>query len=338
MEGRQLGGRYHVIRYIGGGGMASVYLAQDMVLDRYVAIKTLHEEYSNNWEFIQRFIREAKTVGRLSHPNVVSVYDTGVDNQVYYMVMEFIDGASLAHWIREKGPLSPFETISIAIHICNGLAHAHDHGIIHRDIKPHNILFTQNGQIKVSDFGISRFVESNTSLTQTGIVIGTVDYFSPEQARGLNLTCSSDLYSVGVVLYEMLTGRTPFSGTDFLSIALQHIQEPFPDPISINPHVPDKLRYIIHRATQKDPIQRYQSAYEMANDLQHALLELQNHQPMVANSGNMGHGHESSGTPSLIQQASEHAPKLIQELIQSKNPKKHFIVEAMKLLYKIIKK
>ncbi|SFJ13662.1 protein kinase domain-containing protein [Thermoflavimicrobium dichotomicum] len=329
MEGKQLAGRYHIVRYIGGGGMAAVYLAQDMVLDRYVAIKVLYEEYSKDWEFVQRFVREAKTAGKLSHPNIVNVFDAGVDNHIYYIVMEFVDGASLNHIIQQKGQLSALETISIAIQICQGLGHAHDHGIIHRDIKPHNILFTQNGQAKVSDFGISRFVQSNTALTQTGIVVGTVPYFSPEQAKGAKLSFTSDLYSLGIVLYEMVTGQLPFTGNDSVSIALKHIQEPLPDPRQLNPHITDKLYFIIRKATEKDPAHRYQSAYEMAYDLQQALMELQHYQPTPVNS-------VGSSSSSLLQQAGQHAPKLIQDFIQHKS--KDLIYKILGMLIKYIRK
>lgn len=262
---------------IGGGGMATVYLAVDQTLERRVAVKVMNDSLSHDQDFIKRFLREAKAAGSLSHPNVVNVYDVGREQDIHYIVMELVKGNSLMEMIEGRSFLPVTEAVRIAIQMLEGLGHAHDNGIVHRDVKPHNIMATHDGRYKVTDFGVSRLSRAST-ITQTGYVMGSVHYFSPEQAKGAETSRSSDLYSVGVVLYEMVTGRLPFDGDEAIAIALKHLQEPVPDPRVIRPDIPEALCQIIFRAMEKDPQARYQSAQEMITDLESFL----NGQPVNA--------------------------------------------------------
>ncbi|MFC4548053.1 Stk1 family PASTA domain-containing Ser/Thr kinase [Paenactinomyces guangxiensis] len=270
MEGKKLGGRYEIVNRVGGGGMAVVYKAKDLLLNRYVAIKVLSESLSNDSEFIRRFSREAQAAASLSHPNVVNVYDVGRDGYTHYIVMELVEGPTLKQYIQERGPLPVEEAANIAVQICDGLAHAHENQIVHRDIKPHNILLGASGRAKVTDFGIARAASSST-ITQTGSVMGSVHYFSPEQARGGVIGEKSDIYSLGIVFYEMLTGQLPFDGDSAISIALKHLQEPVEDPRNLNPDIPDNVAQIILRALDKDPAMRYTSARAMMQDISYAV-------------------------------------------------------------------
>lgn len=270
MEGKKLGGRYEIIGRVGGGGMAVVYKAIDSLLHRHVAIKVLSESLSNDSEFIRRFSREAQAAASLSHPNVVNVYDVGRDGYTHYIVMELVDGPTLKQHVLDNGALPIDEAVYIASQICDGLSHAHENGIVHRDIKPHNILMGSNGRVKVTDFGIARAASSST-ITQTGSVMGSVHYFSPEQARGGVVGEKSDIYSLGVVLYEMLTGELPFDGDSAISIALKHLQEPVVDPRKLNEHIPDNIVRIVMRALEKDPEMRYTSAKAVMQDLNYAV-------------------------------------------------------------------
>ncbi|GGA33172.1 hypothetical protein GCM10007416_02350 [Kroppenstedtia guangzhouensis] len=266
VEGRKLGGRYEVISRIGGGGMAVVYKARDVLLNRHVAIKVLNESLSNDAEFVKRFSREAQAAASLSHPNVVNVYDVGQENHTHYIVMELVEGPTLKEYIQQYSPLTPEEIVSIASQICDALAHAHENQIVHRDVKPHNILLGYNGRAKVTDFGIARASTSST-ITQAGSVMGSVHYFSPEQARGGLIGHKSDIYSLGVVLYEMVTGRLPFDGDSAISIAMKHLQDPVEDPSGLNPDVPPEIHRIILKAMEKDPDQRFETALEMKQEL-----------------------------------------------------------------------
>jgi serine/threonine-protein kinase len=280
MIGHELGRRYKIVERIGGGGMALVYKAHDKVLNRKVAIKVLRQQFVHDEEFIRRFRREAQAAASLSHPNVVSIYDVGQEGDIHYIVMECIEGYNLNEWIQEKAPLQVDEAVKIAGQICDALDHAHQSQIIHRDIKPHNILIGRNGRVKVTDFGIARAVTSST-ITQTGSVVGSVHYFSPEHAKGVTTGEKSDLYSLGIVLYQMLTGRLPFHGESPISVALKHLQEDFEEPRKVNPLIPQSVENIILKAMRKNPSERYQSAREMLHDLETCLLPERLNEPKL---------------------------------------------------------
>ncbi|MCJ8011265.1 Stk1 family PASTA domain-containing Ser/Thr kinase [Paenibacillus sp. KQZ6P-2] len=271
MIGHELGGRYEIIERIGGGGMALVYKAHDLLLGRNVAVKVLRQQFVHDEEFIRRFRREAQSAASLSHPNVVSIYDVGQEDEIHYIVMEYVEGHNLNEIIKERAPLQVDEAVRIASQICDALDHAHHNQIIHRDIKPHNILIGRNGRVKVTDFGIARAVTS-TTITQTGSVIGSVHYFSPEHAKGVVTGEKSDLYSLGIVLYQMLTARLPFLGESPISVALKHLQEEFEEPREVNPLIPQSVENIILKSMRKNPQERYQSAKEMLHDLETCLL------------------------------------------------------------------
>ncbi|GGH25603.1 Stk1 family PASTA domain-containing Ser/Thr kinase [Paenibacillus segetis] len=271
MIGHELGGRYQIIERIGGGGMALVYKARDILLNRNVAIKVLRQQFVNDEEFIRRFRREAQSAASLSHSNIVSVYDVGQEDEIHYIVMEYIEGQNLNEIIKERAPLQIEEAVRIASQIADALDHAHHNQIIHRDIKPHNILIGRNGRVKVTDFGIARAATSST-ITQTGSVVGSVHYFSPEHAKGVATGEKSDLYSLGIVLYQMLTGRLPFLGESPISVALKHLQEHFEEPRLVNPMIPQSVENIILKSMRKNPNERYQSAREMLRDLETCLL------------------------------------------------------------------
>lgn len=270
MIGKRISGRYKLLEVIGDGGMAIVYRAKDLILDRDVAVKILRSEFSDDEEFIKRFKREAEAATSLDHPHIVSIFDVGEENNVYFIVMEYVKGKTLKQYIREKGRLSVEESIQIIKQIASGMVAAHEHGIIHRDIKPHNILIDENGVAKVTDFGIALAITSAT-ITHTNSVLGSVHYFSPEQARGGVANAKSDIYSLGVVLFEMLTGRVPFTGESPVSVALKHLQEDVPEPRKINPEIPQSVENIILKALTKNPVYRYDSALEMMDDLDTAL-------------------------------------------------------------------
>ena len=271
LEGRILGNRYEIIQKIGNGGMAIVYKATDLVLKRNVAVKVLKDEFTTDEEFIKRFETEAQSAARIVHPNIVSIFDVGVDNGIYYIVMELIQGKTLKEIIvEEAGPLPWKWSVNVAIQIASALEMAHKNNIIHRDIKPHNIIITEDGVAKVTDFGIAKAV-SNSTITAFGKTIGSVHYFSPEHARGGYTDAKSDLYSLGVVLYEMVTGKVPFDADTPVSVALKHMQEEPIPPIEENPNLPEALNKIILKAIKKDPILRYQTSTELLNDLKEAL-------------------------------------------------------------------
>lgn len=266
MIGKILGGRYEIIEKIGGGGMALVYKAKCRLLNRYVAIKILRDEFTSDEEFINKFRRESQAAASLSHPNIVNIYDVGVEGNIYYIVMEYIKGKTLKELIREKVKLSSEETINYSIQIAEALEHAHQNHIVHRDIKPHNIMVTDNGRIKVTDFGIARAASSST-VTNTTNVIGSVHYFSPEQARGGFTDEKSDLYSLGIVMYEMITGKVPFEGESPISVALKHIQEEIVPPTEIDSTVPKNIEYVIMKCVRKNQSERYKNATELLTDL-----------------------------------------------------------------------
>ena len=255
---------------IGGGGMANVYLAHDMILDRDVAVKMLRLDFANDEEFIRRFRREAQSATSLAHPNIVSIYDVGEENDLYYIVMEFVDGQTLKQYIQQNSPLRVEDTIGIMRQLTSAISHAHQNHIIHRDIKPHNILVDHEGNVKITDFGIAMAL-SATSITQTNSVLGSVHYLSPEQARGGMANGKSDIYSLGIVMFELLTGRLPFSGESAVSIALKHLQSETPSVRRWNPNIPQSVENIVLKATAKDPFHRYNSVDEMEDDLRTAL-------------------------------------------------------------------
>ena len=271
LEGKVIGSRYEIIQKVGNGGMAIVYKARDMVLNRFVAVKVLRDEFTTDEEFIKRFETEAQSAARLTHANIVSIYDVGVDNGIYFIVMELIQGKTLKEIIVEEGGPLPWKwSINVAIQIASALEVAHRNNIIHRDIKPHNIIITEDGVAKVTDFGIAKAV-SNSTITAFGKTIGSVHYFSPEHARGGYTDAKSDLYSLGVVMYEMLTGRVPFDADTPVSVALKHMQETPEEPIEVNPNIPEAVNQIIMKALKKEPELRYQTATEMLEDLRMAL-------------------------------------------------------------------
>ena len=271
LEGKLLGNRYEIIEKIGNGGMATVYKATDKVLKRYVAVKILRDEFTTDEEFIKRFEAEAQSAARLTHANIVSIFDVGVDENLYYIVMELIQGKTLKEIIiEERGPLPWKWSVNVAIQIASALEVAHRNNIVHRDIKPHNIIITEDGIAKVTDFGIAKAV-SNSTITAFGTTIGSVHYFSPEHARGGFTDAKSDLYSLGVVMYEMVTGKVPFDADTPVSVALKHMQEEPVEPIELNPNLPVAVNKIIMKALQKDTTLRYQSATEILSDLRKAL-------------------------------------------------------------------
>ncbi|MCR4425312.1 MAG: Stk1 family PASTA domain-containing Ser/Thr kinase, partial [Firmicutes bacterium] len=259
MTGGLLGRRYYLLETVGEGGMAIVYRARDTLLNRIVAVKVLRAQYASDEEFRERFRREAQSAAGLSHPSIVNVYDVGEDEGSNYIVMEWVRGETLYDVIRREGALPVDRAVGYGLQILDALEHAHQNGIIHRDVKPHNILVTADGRVKVADFGIAHAV-SATGLTEAGTVLGTVNYTSPEQARGEAATAASDLYSLGVVMYEMLTGRLPFQGDTAVAVALKHIHERPVPPGAINPAVPKQLERAVLRALDKNPRNRWASA------------------------------------------------------------------------------
>ncbi|MGI5911754.1 MAG: protein kinase domain-containing protein [Syntrophomonadaceae bacterium] len=266
MEPTILNDRYELLEQIGEGGMSYVYRARCRILDRIVAVKILKEEYSNDLAFVSKFKTEAMAAARLSHPNIVNIFDVGQQDDIYYIVMEYVEGKTLKELIAEQAPLKPDQAINIAIMICDGIAQAHEKGIIHKDIKPHNILITTNGMVKVADFGIAQAISKKT-ITYGGNIIGSVHYISPEQAKGEPLTPATDIYSVGCVLYEMLTGSIPFDAESPVTVALKHIHnEPTP-PREINSNISPGLESLINRSMEKLPSRRFKSAEEMRNAL-----------------------------------------------------------------------
>ncbi|WP_078576212.1 Stk1 family PASTA domain-containing Ser/Thr kinase [Salipaludibacillus agaradhaerens] len=263
---RRINDRYEIIRPIGGGGMADVYLAKDLILDRSVAVKMLKEQFSKDDEFIRRFRREAQSATSLSHPNIVSIFDVGEEEDLYYIVMEYVKGQTLKDYITQKGKVSVDETIGILQQIISAVKNAHQNHIVHRDIKPHNILIDEDGTAKVTDFGIARAI-SEATITHTNSVLGSVHYLSPEQARGGQVTYKSDLYSLGVLAYEMLSGEVPFTGDTAVAVAIKHLQEPLPLLKEKDPSIPQSVENFIMKATAKDPLKRFSTTDEMLRDL-----------------------------------------------------------------------
>ena len=270
--------RYEIIKSIGEGGMANVYLAQDTFLDRKVAVKVLRGDLANDEKFIRRFQREAYAASTLSHPNIVEMYDVGEDNGTYYIVMEYVEGRTLKQLLKKRGSLTTPEVVDIMLQLTDGIAHAHDMYIIHRDLKPQNIMISDDGKIKITDFGIAMAMNS-TQLTQTNSVMGSVHYLPPEQASGKGSTTKSDIYSMGIMLFELLTGKLPFKGDNAVEIALKHMKDDLPSVRKINSNIPQSLENIILKSTAKNPKNRYDDVKSMYNDLKVCLNEENLNQP-----------------------------------------------------------
>lgn len=267
MTGHTLANRYQILEEVGTGGMAVVYKARDILLDRIVAVKILHAEYGNDHEFVTRFRQEAQAAAKLSHPNIVNIYDVGKDGDIHYIVMEFVRGETLKEYIEKHGHLPINTSIQIAFDIGEALESAHHNGLVHCDIKPHNILVTETGRIKVADFGIARAINSSATMKEDKKILGSVHYFSPEQASGNILDERTDIYSLGVVMYEMMTGVVPFEGDTPLSIALQHVQDAIPLPTKYNRRIPRLVERCILKAMAKNPDDRFQSVEELMSEL-----------------------------------------------------------------------
>ncbi|WEG15667.1 Stk1 family PASTA domain-containing Ser/Thr kinase [Alkalihalophilus pseudofirmus] len=270
MIGTRIAGRYQILEVIGGGGMANVYKALDVILDRHVAVKVLQPQFSEDEQFIKRFRREAQAATSLNHPNVVNIFDVGEEGNTYYIVMEYVEGFTLKELIQSEGPLPVEKVLDLLKQMMAAISHAHANQIIHRDIKPHNILVSKDGVAKVTDFGIARAISSAT-ITHTNSVMGSVHYLSPEQARGGHVTYRSDIYSMGIVLFEMVTGTLPFKGDTAVSIAIKHLQNEVPSAKSIVPGLPQSIENVIRRSTIKDPLKRYASIHDMEEDVETVL-------------------------------------------------------------------
>jgi len=275
--GKSIGGRYKILELIGGGGMSNVYLAHDAILDRDVAIKILRYNFTNEDELHRRFQREASSATSLTHPNIVSIYDVGEEADMHYLVMEHVKGQTLKQYIQQHAPVSPKRAVTIMLQLTSAIAHAHQNQIIHRDIKPQNILMDEDGHVKITDFGIAMAL-SATSFTKTNSVLGTVHYLSPEQARGGIATVKSDMYALGIVLYELLTGQLPFSGESAVSIALKHLQAETPSVRKVVPSIPQSLENVVLKATAKDPKYRYDSVEAMREDLETVLDDVRSNE------------------------------------------------------------
>ena len=280
MKGQKISDRYQIIKAIGEGGMANVYLAYDTILDRDVAVKVLRGDLANDEKFVRRFQREALSASSLTHPNIVEVYDVGEDHGMYYIVMEYVEGRHLKDLIKKRGKLTTSEVIDIMLQITNGMSVAHDSYIIHRDIKPQNIMILENGLVKIMDFGIAMALNS-TQLTQTNSVMGSVHYLPPEQASGKGATLQSDIYSMGIVMYELLTGKLPYKGDNAVEIALKQLKEPLPDIREELPNIPQSIENIIIKATAKNPKNRYADAREMHEDLLTCMDESRVNEPPI---------------------------------------------------------
>lgn len=269
-KGQKINDRYEIVKSIGEGGMANVYLAQDTILDRKVAIKVLRGDLANDEKFIRRFQREALSASSLSHPNIVEMYDVGEDSGNHYIVMEYIEGKTVKQLLKKRGNLTVSEAVDIMLQLTDGISHAHDSYIIHRDLKPQNLMIQEDGQIKITDFGIAMALNS-TQLTQTNSVMGSVHYLPPEQASGKGSTIKCDIYSMGILFYELLTGVLPFKGDNAVEIALKHMKDPIPSVRKQNSNVPQSIENIILKSTAKNPKNRYNDVKEMYHDLKVCL-------------------------------------------------------------------
>src|SRR5436190_21071824 len=274
MPGEVIAGRYELVELVGTGGMSSVHKAHDRLLERNVALKLLHPHYGDDEEYVERFRREARTVAQMSHPNIVTVIDRGEDDGQQYIVFEYVDGENLKQMVERNGPLPARRAVELGLEMAEALAFAHEHGLVHRDVKPQNVLLTPDGEAKMTDFGIARSLDVEHGVTQTGTVLGTSNYLSPEQASGQPVTPATDVYSLGVVLYELLTGDVPFPGENFVAVAMKHINEPPPDLAAGRPDLPLRLVAVVDRALEKDPDRRFRSMEELGVELRRCLVEL----------------------------------------------------------------
>ncbi len=283
IKGILLDNRYRIVDKIGVGGMADVYLGEDTLLGRQVAIKVLHANFANDDEFVTRFKREAQAAGKLNHPNIVNMYDVGFDQNLHYIVMEYVDGETLKEYITRHGRLSIDEAVKFTIAIAEGLEHAHTMGIVHCDIKPHNVIITRTGRVKVTDFGIARAMNATNTVMYTNSILGSAHYLSPEQASGKPVDGNTDIYSLGVVLYEMLTGRVPFEGETPIAVALKHVREKVAPPTRYNPSIPPLLEAVVMKALSKNPADRFDSISDMISDLRlsqgFTMGKTQRHEP-----------------------------------------------------------
>jgi serine/threonine-protein kinase len=271
--GDVIAGRYELLELIGRGGMSSVWRSHDRLLDRTVAMKVLHEQFTSDEEYVERFRREARSVAQLSHPNIVTVIDRGEDAGRQFIVFEYVEGENLKQLIERSGRLPVRDALVMALQMARALAFAHDRGLVHRDVKPQNVLLNDDGQAKMTDFGIARSVDVE-GVTITGTVLGTSEYIAPEQARGERVDALTDVYSLGVVLYELLTGSVPFQGENFVAIALRHVNEPPPSVLERRPDAPPRVAIAVERALAKNPDDRFQSMGELCSELETALAEL----------------------------------------------------------------
>jgi serine/threonine-protein kinase len=271
--GELIAGRYELEELVGSGGMSNVFRAHDQLLERTVALKILHEQYTRDEDYVERFRREARAVAQLTHPNIVTVIDRGEQDGRQFIVFEYVHGQNLKD-LSARGPLEPREAIRLALQVAQALSFAHDRGLVHRDVKPQNVLLNDDGQAKVTDFGIARSLDVH-GVTQTGTVLGTSDYIAPEQARGQKVDPKTDIYSLGAVLYELLTGEVPFSGDNFVAVAMRHVSEPPPSVLAHRPDCPLRLDLAVQRAMAKDPADRFASMDDFCAELEACLAELE---------------------------------------------------------------
>ncbi len=327
MKGQKINDRYQIIKSIGEGGMANVYLAYDTILDRNVAVKVLRGDLATDEKFVRRFQREALSASSLAHPNIVEVYDVGEDNGFYYIVMEYIEGKHLKELIKKRNKLTISEVIDIMCQICDGLAVAHDSYIIHRDIKPQNIMILDSGLVKITDFGIAMALNS-TQLTQTNSVMGSVHYLPPEQASGKGSTMQSDIYSMGIMMYELLTGELPFRGENAVEIALKQLKEEIPDIKTKLPDVPNSIVNVLKRSTAKNPKNRYADAREMLDDIKKAMDENRIDEPIIEYAYPE---HEEDSKKKVVKETMENK-KTTDEIVVSKKVTEDEVKKENKLL------